>query len=148
MTGADNFLQLQMPARANNVGIFRTLGAAFATQLPFTLPDVEEIKVAISEAVSNIVLHAYPERDGMMYMQAAIAGGQLVLEVWDEGIGIADLQAARQPSSSSDPERMGLGFMFMESFMDELHVESSEGHGTRVRMVKKAAGQPATADSR
>ena len=147
-------MELRLPARQGNVGVVRVAVAAFASALPFTLPELEELRVAVSEAAGNVVLHAYPDPDaagggdagGEMTVRARITGGALVVEVSDTGRGIADVAAARQPefTTSRDPEHLGLGFTFMERFTDALDVESAPGRGTRVRMTKRprATGTP------
>ncbi len=143
---ADNVMELRLPARQENVGVVRVAVAAFASGLPFTLPELEELRVAVSEAAGNVVLHAYgyPEEaaGGEIAVRARIAGGALTVEVADTGRGIADVAAARRPefTTSSDPEHLGLGFTFMEQFTDALEVESAPGRGTRVRMTKRPHG--------
>ncbi|MEX2356221.1 MAG: anti-sigma F factor [Thermaerobacterales bacterium] len=137
--GTDNFFTLEMQAIPENVGIARLAVAAFASQLDFTLNEIEEIKVAVSEAVTNAVVHAYPVDRGVVSITASLDGGRLVLRVSDEGVGIADVERAREPSYSSDPERMGMGFAFMEAFMDTVAVESAPGGGTTVSLQKRPA---------
>ena len=132
-------MKLVFPSSSENVGVARVAAAAFATRADLTLSDLEEIKVAISEAVSNAVIHGYKDTVGEIEVILSLTDGVLEFEVRDEGRGIADIALARQPSYSSDPERMGLGFVFMESFMDALTVESEVGRGTRIRMVKRVA---------
>ena len=132
-----NEFKLEFTAISENVGIARVVAAAFAAQLDFTLNTLEEIKVAISEAVSNAVIHGYGNTgQGTVYMTLRLIETAVEITVADEGCGIADIEQARQPAFSSDPERMGLGFVFMESFMDQLEVCSEVGKGTRVRMLK------------
>lgn len=132
-----NFVDMVFLARPENVGLCRLAAATFAANLAFSLPDVEELKVAVSEAVSNAVIHAYPDLPGKVFVHfEELPNGGMAVEVRDDGIGIADVEQARKPSVTSDPERMGLGFVFMESFSDEFSVESAPGRGTRVRMVK------------
>lgn len=133
----ENRMYLRLSCLAENVAVARIAVATFAAAQGFTVPDVEEIKVAVSEAVSNAVLHAFPQGDGEVAVTASIAGDELVVEVEDDGIGIADLAKAREPGFSTAPDHMGLGLSFMESFMDDLSLESSPGAGTRVRMVKR-----------
>ena len=111
--------------------------ASFAAQLPFTWAELEEIKVAVSEAVTNAVVHAYPGGPGPVRVRVRLEEGALVAEVEDEGVGIADVEQARQTSFTTDPERMGLGFTFMDSFMDGVEVWSEPGRGTRVTLVKR-----------
>ncbi|MDR3564114.1 MAG: anti-sigma F factor [Negativicutes bacterium] len=98
---------------------------------------LEEIKVAISEAVSNAIIHGYGDTIGEIEFTMTLDSDSLEFIVTDYGRGIADIALARQPSYSTDPERMGLGFVFMESFMDQLIVESEVGRGTTVRMAKQ-----------
>lgn len=141
-----NYFVLSVPARAENVGLSRIAVAALAAQLPFTLGEVEEVKVAVSEAVSNAVLHAYGE-PGLVEIRAGIHGGSLKVAVSDSGRGIDDVARARQAGFSTLPDRMGLGFAFMESFMDELVVDSRPG-GTTVTMVKRPGEGGSTGNER
>lgn len=122
---------------SENVGIARVTAAAFAAQLDFTINEIEEIKVAVSEAVSNSVIHGYGDESGEVEVVMNLYDNMVEYIIRDNGRGIEDIEQARQPSYSSDPERMGLGFVFMESFMDELKIESEVSKGTTVRMVKK-----------
>ncbi|EIW18459.1 MULTISPECIES: anti-sigma F factor [Pelosinus] len=132
-----NQITMSIRSLSENVGIARVSTAAFAAQVDFTLNEIEEIKVAVSEAVSNAVIHGYEYQDGEIEIKMTLYEDQLEYIIVDHGKGIADIALARQPSYSSDPERMGLGFAFMESFMDELYIESEVNKGTLVRMVKK-----------
>lgn len=134
----ENEMILEIPAKSENVGLARLAAATFASHLDFTLEEIEEIKVAVSEAVSNAVIHGYPGGEGRVRLTARRVGQELELVVEDWGVGIEDLERARQPAYSSDPERMGLGFVFMQSFTDHLEVVSRPGEGTRVKMVKRA----------
>lgn len=133
--GERNFMRLEIAGRPENVSLARVAVAAFASQLDFTLGEIEEIKVAASEAVSNAVVHAY-DSPGTVKITCTLNDGRLEIEVSDQGRGIEDPDQARQASYSTCPDRMGLGFSFMESFMDELAVDSRPGEGTRVRMTK------------
>ena len=135
--GNRNRMSMTFDSRSENVGIARVAAAAFAAQFEFTLPEIEEIKVAISEAVSNAVIHGYSGQGGQIELTMELYESHLEYIVTDWGKGIQDIEQARQPAWSTEPERMGLGFVFMESFMDELEVTSSVGKGTKVRMVKK-----------
>lgn len=145
-----NEVRIEFPSLPENVGLARVAVAAFAGQLDFTMAEIEEIKVAVSEAVTNCVVHAYDGTPGAVRVTARRDGRLLELLVEDFGRGIGDVEQARQPAWSSDPERMGLGFVFMESFMDGLEVESRPGEGTRVRMWKSpeasGAAQAAAAE--
>lgn len=136
-----NRMGLTLLSRSDNVGVARVALAAFAAQLAFTLSDLEEIKVAVSEAVTNAVSHAYPGAEGEVAVSATADGDLLTVEVRDAGVGIPDVAAARAPSFTTVPDRMGLGFVFMESFMDELEVSSAPGQGTTVTMRKRCRPQ-------
>jgi stage II sporulation protein AB (anti-sigma F factor) len=138
-----NRIKMIFPSGSENVAIARVTAAAFAAQLDLTLNDIEEIKVAVSEAISNAVIHGYGDQPGEIEFTLALDGDRLEFVVTDHGKGIADIEQARQPSFSTDPERMGLGFVFMESFMDELVVESAVGKGTTIRMAKRIPAAPA-----
>ena len=133
----ENYLHVSFPSLSENVSLSRVIVASFAAQLDFTLNELEEISVATSEAVSNCVIHAYPDQPGEMRLELKIKDDTLMIKVIDEGCGIQDLELARTPAYSSNPERMGLGLVFMESFMDEMTIESQPQKGTQVLMVKK-----------
>lgn len=145
--GTNNFFVLRMLAKTENLGIARLAVAALAGQLDFTLHDLEEIKIAVNEAVTNVVVHAYPAGPGLLTLEAEISHQGLTVTVSDEGIGIADIQQARQAAYSSDPERMGMGFTFMETFMDDLQVHSTPGEGTTVIMRKHVVQAPVPSPS-
>lgn len=133
---AENFVRLEMASRPDSVGMCRLAVAHFAGILGFSMAEIEELKVAVSEAVTNAVIHGYGGGPGTILLALRELDGGLAIEVRDEGVGIRDIRKARQPSYSQDPERMGLGFVFMESFTDDLRVESEVGRGTRIVMVK------------
>lgn len=133
----DNTLRLEFPALSVNVAVGRVCVAVFASQLDPTVAELDDIKLAVSEAVTNAIVHAYPNGEGLVRIVAAIADGTLTVIVADDGVGITDVSQARQPAFSTDPERMGLGFAFMDSAMDEVKVESSATSGTRVTLVKR-----------
>ncbi|MBX5466563.1 MAG: anti-sigma F factor [Firmicutes bacterium] len=134
-----NRMILRFLSLADNVGLARVAVAQMAGQIGFSLSDVEEIKVAVSEAVSNAIIHGYQGReDGWVEVACSVAGDELVVTVEDWGVGIADIAKAREPAYSTDPERMGLGFVFMESLMHAVVVESAPGRGTRVEMRRRA----------
>ncbi|MCG0239029.1 MAG: anti-sigma F factor [Firmicutes bacterium] len=133
-----NRVVLEIPSLPEHVSLARLLVAQMAAQLRFTVAEVEEIKVAVSEAVTNAIVHGYQGRgDGVVRLEVSLHPGELEVEVIDQGCGMADLELARQPAYSTDPDRMGLGFIFMENFMDHLEVRSEPGRGTRVRMRKR-----------
>ena len=135
-------MYLRLSCVPSNVAVARIAVATFAAGQGFTMPDVEEVKVAVSEAVSNAVLHAYPapgalSGPGEVEITVCIHEDELVVLVEDCGVGIPDLARAREPGFSTVPDHMGLGLSFMESFMDDLSLESTPGKGTSVRMVKR-----------
>ena len=133
-----NHVLIRFPNVSSNVSVARVAAATFASFREFSISDIEEVKVAVSEAVSNAVLHAYPDSQGMIEVLLENRNDGIQITVKDFGKGIEDIDKARQPGFTTMPEHMGLGFTFMESFMDELHIESQAGSGTTVRMVKKA----------
>ncbi|MDA8234057.1 MAG: anti-sigma F factor [Clostridia bacterium] len=134
----NNQMKLEFLSLAENVALARVTIASFASQLDFTLTDLEEIKVAVSEGVSNSIIHGYGNQpDGTVRVIASISGDTLELRIEDDGKGIEDIPQALQPAFSTEPDRMGLGFVFMQSFMDQFQVTSEPGRGTRVFMVKK-----------
>lgn len=132
-----NEMTLEMLALPENVGLARVAVAAFASQLDFSMGEIEEIRVAVSEAVSNAVIHAYGREGGRVTITCRLMNRTLEVVIRDYGKGIADIEQARQPSFSTEEGRMGLGFVFMESFMDGLDVISVPGKGTTVRMWKE-----------
>jgi stage II sporulation protein AB (anti-sigma F factor) len=135
--GVNNTMQLRFLSVNDNVGLARVAIAALASQVQFSLSDIDEIKVAVSEAVSNAIIHAYHgQPDGWVEVTGTLDSLGMTVVVEDFGVGIPDIEQARQPSYSSDPERMGLGFVFMESFMHGLRVYSTVGEGTRVEMQR------------
>jgi len=136
MSGA-NFVTIEAKAVIGNVAVIRYAVAAVASQLPFTLPELEEIKVAVSEAVTNAVVHAYPEEPGVVRVRAEVDGEELTVVVTDHGVGIPDIARARRNGWSSDPERLGMGFYFMEEFMDSVEVSSTPGAGTTVTLRRR-----------
>jgi stage II sporulation protein AB (anti-sigma F factor) len=131
-----NYMRLEFPSFAENIGLARVTVASFASQLGFTVPELDDIKLAISEAVTNSIVHAYMGGAGRVLIEAEIDNGKLEVRVLDEGCGILDIRAAMEPEYTTATDRMGLGFAFMSSCMDELEVESEPGRGTIVRMMK------------
>ena len=129
---------LEFTSVPENVAFARVSVAAFASQLDCTLPELEEIKVAVSEAVGNAIIHGYRNKaDKTVRGLATIYKEGLEIRVEDSGIGITNIEMAMQPAYSTDPERMGLGFVFMQSFSDRLQVDSTPGKGTTVTMYKR-----------
>ena len=136
-----NEMRLSFLARKGNEALARMAIAAFVAPLDPTLDELAELKTAVSEAVTNAIIHAYPDGEGWVSVEAVLEGDLLTLVVRDEGVGIADVEEARQPlfTTRADLERSGMGFVIMENFMDSVEVESSPGKGTVVRMTKRFA---------
>jgi stage II sporulation protein AB (anti-sigma F factor) len=134
-----NFFVLEFPSHSHNVGLARLAAAILASEAGFSVEDLEEIKVAVSEAVTNAIVHGYEGRtNGVVRLEVRLAGNRLRLLVRDDGVGMADVARALDPAPGGDPDRVGLGFAFMRAFMDEVEVESSPGAGTSVHMEKVA----------
>ena len=140
-TKATNEVLLEFPSRSSNEGFARAAVACFAAQMDPTLNELEDIKTAVSEAVTNAIVHAYPDAIGKVAVRARICPGNVLeLTVKDHGRGIADVEKARDPLyTTGGEERSGMGFTIMESFMDKLTVRSVPGRGTTVLMRKKLA---------
>lgn len=142
--GMKEEMKLEFDAISENEGLARVVVAAFLTRLDPTLEQLQDVKTAVSEAVTNAVIHGYEEKGGKIQMTATLENGQLSLSIADKGIGIENVPEAMQPlfTTKTEGERSGMGFSFMEAFMDELQVQSQVGRGTRITMEKKIAGQP------
>ncbi len=135
---ANNSFELCIPCFSENEAFARTVAAAFITPLDPTLEELSDIKTAISEAVTNVIVHAYPEGGGVFFLYGEIRGNTAVFRVEDEGVGIENVEEAMQPFfTTGDGARSGMGFSIMRSFMDELQVDSAPGKGTRVTLTKK-----------
>ena len=134
-----NYITLELLSRSANEGFARGAVACFAAQLDPTLDEVADVKTAVSEAVTNAIVHAYPDQLGKISIKAWILEGNVLeLTVRDWGRGIPDVDKARQPLyTTGGEERSGMGFTIMESFMDRLAVRSQEGKGTRVTMRRR-----------
>ena len=136
---AVNYIKLEFPGRSSNEALARAAAAAFALQLDPTLEELGDIKTAVSEAVTNCIVHAYPDTVGKIRMRLRVLeGGLLEIAVQDWGCGIEDLRRAREPLfTTGGEERSGMGFTIMESFMDKLRVRSRPGRGTTVVMQRR-----------
>ena len=136
---ATNYIALQFPSRSVNEGFARMAAAAFAAQLDPTLEELGDIKTAVSEAVTNAIVHAYPNEIGRIALKGKIyENGMLELRVQDWGCGIADVEQAKEPLfTTGGEERSGMGFTIMESFMDSMTVRSRAGRGTTVTLRKR-----------
>ena len=133
---AMNEVTLEFPSRSSNEGFARSAAACFAAQMDPTLNELEDIKTAVSEAVTNAIVHAYPDAIGKVTLKLRVCPGNVLeLTVKDRGRGIADVEKAREPMfTTGGEERSGMGFTIMESFTDQL-----PGRGTTVTMKKKLA---------
>ena len=138
-TRSSNEMKLEFPSHSANEGFARGAAACFAAQMDPTLNELEDLKTAVSEAVTNAIIHAYPDRIGTVILKMRICPGSVLeVTVRDRGIGIADVEQAREPMfTTGGAERSGMGFTIMESFMDRLSVRSVQGKGTTVTMKKK-----------
>jgi len=141
MKKAMNYMTIEFPSRSSNEGFARVSAACFASQMDPTLNELEDIKTAVSEAVTNCIVHAYPDSIGKVIIKAKICEGNVLeIMVKDSGRGIPDVEKARQPMyTTGGEERSGMGFTIMESFMDHLAVRSISGRGTTVVMRKRIA---------
>ena len=135
----ENEMKLEFDARSVNEGFARMAVAAFITELNPTMDELSDVKTAVSEAVTNAIIHGYEGEMGKVCVECTLRGDVLSVTVTDYGVGIVNLEQAMQPLFTTKPEleRSGMGFAFMEAFMDELEVESIPGKGTRVHMWKK-----------
>lgn len=143
-----NEMRLEFDARSVNEGFARTAVAAFVMELNPTLDEVADIKTAVSEAVTNAIIHGYDNPQEKVYLSCSIQGKKIEIEIADRGCGIEDVGRAMEPFYTTRPEleRSGMGFAFMEAFMDEVRVTSAPGKGTKVWMCKKL-GESRTADT-
>lgn len=134
----ENEMKLEFISRSNNEAFARISVAAFAAQLDPTVEELADIKTAVSEAVTNSIIHGYEDTEGIVKVSCKIIGNSIVVEVSDNGKGIENVEEARKPLYTSKPdlERSGMGFTIMESFMDEIKIESILGIGTKITMKK------------
>ncbi len=131
----DNFVRMDFSAIGENVALSRIALSSFLSGFDLPLSVLDELKIALSEAVSNAVIHGYNEdASKTVRVEFSLLGDVLTLRIIDDGVGIADIKKAMEPAFSSKSEHMGLGFVFMDSFSDELDVTSTLGHGTTVQM--------------
>ena len=139
MQRMENYVTLEFLSRSSNEGFARVAAAGFAAQLDHTLDELGDIKTAVSEAVTNAIVHGYPDQLGKIVMKLKLLeNNTLEITVRDWGRGIEDIQQARQPLfTTGGEERSGMGFTIMESFMDRLTVKSTPGRGTTVTMRRR-----------
>ena len=138
---SENYTAVEFPSRSANESYARTVAACFAAQLDPTLDEINDIKTAVSEGVTNAIVHAYPESIGKIVMKLRLKeNNTLEVVIRDWGVGISDVEQARQPLyTTGNEERSGMGFTIMESFMDDLRVRSVPGKGTTVTMKKRVS---------
>ena len=134
----ENSMCLEFSAKSENESFARMTAAAFVASANPTAPELAEIKTAVSEAVTNAIIHGYENCEGIVKMEGKISGKRVEFVIIDEGWGIEDVEKARTPLYTGKPEleRSGMGFSIMESFMDEVEIDSSPGVGTRVKLIK------------
>ena len=134
----DNEMELSFLSKSNNEAFARITVAAFAAQLDPTIEELADIKTAVSEAVTNSIIHGYEDKEGIVKVKAKLLENTIEIEVTDSGKGIEDIELARKPlyTTKGSLERSGMGFTIMESFMDEVDISSVVGIGTRITMKK------------
>ena len=134
----DNEMKLEIVSKSNNEAFARIAVAAFVSQLDPTIEELADIKTAVSEAVTNSIIHGYEDQQGMIIIECKILDDTILIQISDNGKGIENIEMAKEPLYTSKPdlERSGMGFTIMDSFMDELKVESVVGLGTKVSMKK------------
>lgn len=134
----NNMMKLEFLSKSANEGFARIAVAAFAAQLDPTIEDISDVKTAVSEAVTNAIIHGYENKEGIIKIECYLNDNELSVCICDEGVGIDDVDLARQPLYTSKPEleRSGMGFTVMETFMDELNVISEKGKGTKITLKK------------
>ena len=135
----ENELTMEFTGRSCNEAFARAAVGAFVSELDPTLEELSDVKTAVSEAVTNCIVHAYPEGPGPIFLRCSLYGDRtLELEIRDQGVGIPDVRAAREPMfTTGGVERSGMGFTIMEKFMTSLQVTSQPGAGTTVTMTRK-----------
>ena len=133
-----NEMRMEFSSNSENESLARTVISAFVARLDPTLEELADIKTAVSEAVTNAIIHGYEKSPGMVHMYAKVEDNVITIEISDQGTGIENLEKAMEPMYTTKPEldRSGMGFAFMEAFMDELDVQSELGKGTVICMKK------------
>ena len=138
ITKYDNEIKLEFLSKSCNEAFARIAVAAFASQLDPTIEEIADIKTAVSEAVTNCIIHGYENTQGIVKLHCMLKENDLIIEISDTGVGIEDINIAKEPLYTSKPnlERSGMGFTIMQSFMDELNIESVINLGTKITMKK------------
>ena len=139
MKNVENEMKLEFLSKSSNEAFARITVAAFASQLDPSLEELADIKTAVSEAVTNSIIHGYENKIGIVKLEAKLIENQIIIEISDHGKGIENVEIAKEPLYTTKPnlERSGMGFTIMESFMDDVKVESVLGLGTKITMTKK-----------
>ena len=139
----DNEMELEFLSKSNNEAFARITVAAFAAQLDPTIEELADIKTAVSEAVTNCIIHGYENTEGLIKIKATLLKNEIEIEISDNGKGIENIELARKPlyTTKGNLERSGMGFTIMESFMDEVEIHSVVDIGTKVIMKKKIKKQ-------
>ena len=134
----DNEMKLEFISKSANEAFARIAVAAFVSQLDPTIEELADIKTAVSEAVTNCIIHGYEDKQGIVKIKSKLKGNQIIIEISDQGKGIENINIAKEPLYTTKPnlERSGMGFTIMESFMDSMEVQSIVGLGTKVVMIK------------
>lgn len=134
----ENEMKLEFMSKATNEAFARITVAAFASQLDLSIEELADIKTAVSEAVTNSIIHAYDNRQGIIKINAKLKNNEIIIEISDNGKGIENVDIAKEPLYTTKPnlERSGMGFTIMESFMDSMKIESIVGLGTKVTLTK------------
>jgi len=142
----ENEMKLEFISKSNNEAFARIAIAAFVSSLDPTIEEISDIKTAVSEAVTNSIVHGYEDRIGIIHIKCKTIDRKIYIEISDNGKGIENVELAKQPLYTSKPdlERSGMGFTIMESFMDNLKIESVLGVGTKVTMAKEIKELPKT----
>ncbi|MBQ8474946.1 MAG: anti-sigma F factor [Clostridia bacterium] len=140
MKNRDNILEVKFPSKSINESLARSVVAAFLMRLDPTVSEISDLKCAVSEAVTNSIVHGYREKSGTVYMKLESGADRVVqIEIRDKGLGIDDIKEAMTPLFTTDlnGERSGMGFTVMETFCDKVRVVSRKGKGTKVVLIKK-----------
>lgn len=134
----ENKMKLEFLSKSNNEAFARITVASFASQLDPSIEEISDIKTAVSEAVTNSIIHGYEEKQGIIAIECTLFANSIQIEISDKGKGIENIEKAKEPLYTTKPEleRSGMGFTIMESFMDELKIESVVGVGTKITMKK------------
>ncbi|MBQ9737380.1 MAG: anti-sigma F factor [Clostridia bacterium] len=138
----ENYMKLEVPAKSVNEAFVRAVVSAFAVQLDLSIEELADIKTAVSEAVTNSIVHGYANMKGIIKIVCRVIDNFFEVEISDFGVGIEDIGMAMQPLFTTMPEaeRSGMGFTVMQTFMDELSVKSTPGEGTVIKMKKRIGG--------